>query len=395
MKRLLFCLLSLSLLFSAAAQVTYVERFVLAKGDRAGGVVYHPQKFEAGKKYPVLFVLHGIGEQGNGSLAALQKLAKHGNYSPAETFGKQYGMIIVEPQTPGNWQYGEVDELHQWCLDSLGSAIDPTRFYLTGTSLGGGGVYRYLGSNANAHLKFAAAAPMGSGGHQWFVTNAAAEENVSKTKVPTWAFHNRGDNVVWPEASTLYFFERALKAGNNNMWVSINDLAGHTFPAYNRGKGSTLSDFKYVAANGYVITPSCNLYEWLLKQQIGKPAVAPCGPLNFTKAPVPRPAGQPLGYIPALVKPAGITVVQPPVPNPIPTNPTPTQPAPTITGVTHASDGSIPYSLAVEIFYSDKTKVLIKAPAGDRIIGSYYSMATKSVTIDFLKATDKVIGPTK
>jgi dienelactone hydrolase len=203
-------------------------------------------------------------------------LADHGNYTAAEKNGQAYGMIVIEPQAAGNWTGAEIEESYQWLKDSLYPYINWKKVYLTGQSLGGGGTFRYLSINKEAHKLFAAASPHGSGGHQWFVSTAN-EINVINTQVPIWAFHNRGDKVVWPSASTTYFHDKwKAQKGTAKFWVSINDLDGHTFPGFNRGKGSSLSDgLKYLVNPSYISRPAVNLYEWLLSNEIGKPAVAP------------------------------------------------------------------------------------------------------------------------
>lgn len=276
MKKLLaFLLITLAL----ASQAQYIERIVPAVGDRAGFVGYFPAKWESGKKYPVLFLLHGIGECGTGNVADLTRLAKHLNYTAAETFGEQYGFIIVEPQANKNtnWTQGEIEETYQWLKDSLYDHINWKKVYLSGQSLGGGGVNHYLGINPDADKLFAAAAPSAAGPNQYFLQLDKYMTNLVNTKVPYWASHNRGDAKAPPSQSTLAI-QSQLKArkGTASMWFTIFDLDGHTFPIFNRGKGNTLSDgLKYVVGTGLLINPQCNVYEWFLMNEIGKPAVAP------------------------------------------------------------------------------------------------------------------------
>jgi hypothetical protein len=277
MKYLLF-VLQLVVALSLQAQTTtppeYVEKIVPAVGTRDGFVAYIPKVLVPGKQYPLLFVLHGIGEQKG--RVSLQQLGAHPLYTPAETFGKQYGFIIIEPQTCCNWQYGEVEEAYQWFKDSMFAHVNWKKVALTGVSLGGGGVYRYLSINPNAHLLFSAASPNGSGPKQYFVT-AANEINVINTKVPIWAFHNKGDSVAQHYKSTSYFLNKWKSSGGTaEMWVTMHELMGHTFPAYNRGIGSTvISGLKAYVGTNYVSMPAVNIYEWILMQEIGKPAVAP------------------------------------------------------------------------------------------------------------------------
>lgn len=385
-KIILFFLLltSLGSFVSPVQTVPYIEKLVPAVGSRAGFVLYVPEKMEAGKQYPVLFLLHGIGERGNGSMADLKKLANHINYTAAETFGEQYGFIIVEPQADLNWEHGEVEETYQWLKDSLYDRINWKKVYLSGQSLGGGGVNHYLGINPDADKLFAAAAPSAAGPNQYFLQLDKYMTNLVNTKVPYWASHNRGDKTAPPASSTLAIKDQlSSRKGTAKMWFSIFDLDGHTFPIFNRGKGNTLSDgLKYVVGNGLLINPKVNVYEWFLMNEIGKPAVAPptliVGPgLPGTKSPTDTAKAPP--------------IVTPPAPS------TPVY----ITGVSQGVTGGGVRSVTLQLLYSDGTKQQFVAPKGDRIIGTYTrnwnvkGVNVLVVTIDYEKATDITVGPTK
>jgi hypothetical protein len=252
----------------------YVERLVPAVGTRAPFVAYYPIKLDSVNKHPLFVLLHGIGEQSG--RVTLRRLADHNNYTAAERHAAQYGAIIIEPQAAGNWSGGEFEEAYQYHKDSMFKYINWKKVVIAGQSLGGGGVYRYLSINPSAHLLISAAIPTGSGPHQYFVTTAN-ETTLINTKVPIWSFHNKGDSVAPASASTLYFFNKwkSLR-GTAKMWVSLHNLNGHTFPAFNRGKGTTLLDgLTYVTGNGYISMPATNVYDWAFAQEIGKPVVAP------------------------------------------------------------------------------------------------------------------------
>lgn len=312
----LFLLLTLSMVSNSQLSIGYTditERLFPAVGDKAGFVMYGPAKLDSNVKRPMIILLSGIGERGNGSLTGLRVLANHANYKACELFGAQYGFIVIEPQTSSNWQYGEVEESYQRMIDSFSGYVNWKKVYLTGQSLGGGGTNRYLGINPSAHLLFAAASPHAAGPNQYFLTLDKYMAQLVNTKVPYWAFHNRGDAVVTPAQSTLAVRTQLLQRGGTaKMWFSLFDFSGHTFPAFQRGSGSTLSDgLAYVVNPAYIVKPKCNMYEWFLMNEIGKPPVAP--PTVTIVNPVPAP---------------GTT----PTPTPTPTTPTPV-PTPTITTV--------------------------------------------------------------
>jgi dipeptidyl aminopeptidase/acylaminoacyl peptidase len=118
--------------------------FVGAKGDSLHGFVVRPPNFEAGKKYPVVLLVHG-GPQG----AWLDQWHGRWNYQMFASQG--YGLVIVNPR--GSTGYGQriVDEVSRdWggkvytdLMRGLSAALkanawmDSTRMGAAGGSFGG------------------------------------------------------------------------------------------------------------------------------------------------------------------------------------------------------------------------------------------------------------------
>ena len=99
-----------------------------------------------------------------------------------------YPMIVVSPQCHADtsWNPQEVHKFISYLISNY--PINSSRIYLTGTSMGGYGVYRYL-TTLGAESYVAAAIPIMGGGS---ISSAA---NITS---PVWAFHGGKDQTVSP-----------------------------------------------------------------------------------------------------------------------------------------------------------------------------------------------------
>lgn len=131
-----------------------------------------------GKLWPVMIFLHGSGESGHD----LDKVKKHGPPMLVSR-GKQFPFILVTPQTDHGWRAQELGRL----LDSIEStyAVDRSREYVTGLSMGGFGTWAMLTAFPE---RFAAAVMICGGG------DPDAASKVKET--PLWIFHGAKDTVV-------------------------------------------------------------------------------------------------------------------------------------------------------------------------------------------------------
>ncbi len=134
------------------------------------------------KKWPLILFLHGAGERGSN----LNLVKKHGPPKLVEQ-GRDLPFVIVSPQCPSeSWWTEEFDALTA-LLDDIESkyAVDRSRVYLTGLSMGGFGSWA-LG--CRYPQRFAAVAPI-CGGGEWFLVGRLK-------KTPVWVFHGAKDPVV-------------------------------------------------------------------------------------------------------------------------------------------------------------------------------------------------------
>jgi predicted peptidase len=188
-----------------------LKPYVRKEFELAGNVlpyrILYPDNYDKSKKYPLILFLHGAGERGNDN----DKQLVHG----AKLFLKDenrraFPAIILVPQCPGDsyWASVQVDRSTQpfkinfdynappqWPLVAANElvkkisneeAVDKSRIYITGLSMGGMGtfesVYRYPDL-------YAAALPICGGGDA-----NAYDKRVKKTAF--WLFHGADDAVV-------------------------------------------------------------------------------------------------------------------------------------------------------------------------------------------------------
>ncbi|HYG02622.1 MAG TPA: PHB depolymerase family esterase [Chryseosolibacter sp.] len=153
-----------------------------------GYLEYLPQGYNTNSnKYPVVISLHGIKEKGN-TITDVNRVANVGLPKYVK-YGAQYPFILISPQlktTMGRWSGSYVMQVINYVKTKL--RIDPSRIYLTGLSLGGGGVWSVATEYPSV---FAAILPICSG---YNITSKASV--IANADLPTWGFHGDADNVV-------------------------------------------------------------------------------------------------------------------------------------------------------------------------------------------------------
>ena len=152
---------------------------------------YLPEGYDGKKPFPLLLFLHGAGERGSD----LEKVTTH---SPPKLIkqGKKFPFIVISPQCKKNswWDANALDAMLDQIIKT--HAVDESRVYCTGLSMGGFGTWSLGGINPD---RFAAFAPI-CGGGRW-------SDAFQMWKKPVWVFHGDADKVVPLEES-----ERMVKA---------------------------------------------------------------------------------------------------------------------------------------------------------------------------------------
>lgn len=161
-------------------------------------------------RLPLIVFLHGAGERGTD----IELVKVHGPPKIVETQGR-FPFAVLSPQCKeGNsWNPVTLDLL----LDEIVGehAIDPSRIYLTGLSMGGRGTWDWAMYRPD---RFAAIAPICGWGERFQVKKIQ--------DVPTWVFHGGIDQVVPVQESSDMV--RALEAiGNKEVKFTVYPKSGH------------------------------------------------------------------------------------------------------------------------------------------------------------------------
>jgi len=178
-------------------------------------LLYLPADYgkDQGKKWPLIFFLHGSGERGSDvnkvKIHGPPKLIAQNADSPVKQF------IVVSPQCPSTQRGWNVFDLEALLDDVLSKYnVDQDRVYLTGLSMGGFGTWEWATRNPD---RFAAIAPMCGGG------NTALARRLKS--LPIWVFHGDADPTV-PVKNSDNMVE-ALKAAGADVKYTRYPGVGH------------------------------------------------------------------------------------------------------------------------------------------------------------------------
>ena len=204
----------------------------IMEGDESITIRYWlfvPEQYDASKPMPLMLFMHGAGERGDD----LKKVKQWGPPKLVEK-RKDFPFILISPQCPAEqwWRADLMVSLVEHVAAEL--AVDHSRIYVTGLSMGGFGTWSLL--SAKPEL-FAAAAPICGGGDP---------KKVERFKnIPIWVFHGDADEVVPVERSRDMV--DALKAVDAPVKYTEYEGVGH-------------NSWSKTYANE-------DLYKWLLEHQ--------------------------------------------------------------------------------------------------------------------------------
>ena len=260
-----------------------------------GFYIYIPAGYEQiSGNYPLLVFLHGVGERGNSSKDAGGRITRLISWllprwysrAPA-TRGKlvkrvfsvrnwpifrsaldlvlihgpphlihngrwtqTYPMIVVSPQCHDEyWQPKKIDEFIRYIMKNY--LINQSRVYLTGLSMGGNGVYRYLSEMGSRSLVAAAVAICGEG-------NTA---EARKAKVPIWVFLGEFDEDV-PLQTAVEMMEDFSNVPEARLTV---------YPNLGHGGWSETYDLSGMGRESVKHDPyDVSIYDWLLTYSLSE-----------------------------------------------------------------------------------------------------------------------------
>ncbi|PJF21644.1 MAG: phospholipase [Phototrophicales bacterium] len=200
-------------------------------------LLYLPPGYDESASYPTILFLHGAGERGD-DLTGLYKqgipayLAK----------GNDLPFIVIAPQCLPDETWLTYREEVILLLDHIIQhyAVDTTRVYLTGLSMGGFGTWDIARLYPE---RFAAAAPI-CGGMPWLIDVEKATHRLKS--LPIWAFHGAKDTVV-------------PLAYSQTMVEALQAVGGHV----------KLTVYPDLAHDSWTVTyANQELYEWFLEHSI-------------------------------------------------------------------------------------------------------------------------------
>jgi poly(3-hydroxybutyrate) depolymerase len=231
------------------------------------------------QKHPLIIFLHGIGERGNGT-SQINSVAANGvpKYCAAgapmrfTVGGVTSSFVVLSPQLSsgiGAWPTWYVKDMIAYAKANL--QIDTNRIYVTGLSLGGGGVWQYAFESSQNAKAVAAIAPV-CGTNYGDNPNACAR--AGGANLPIWAFHAKDDGTVgvgntqnvqgyiwWctPQYSPRPRFTYYISGGHGGAWINAYDTGHITRQVDSSLSGGSSTNIAYKA------TP--NMYEWFLMQK--------------------------------------------------------------------------------------------------------------------------------
>jgi predicted peptidase len=172
-----------------------------------GRLYVPPEAASPAESRPLILFLHGAGESGTNNVAQVNQ-----NLDNLLAEAKQRGAFLYAPQTNNTWAPATTTANTMTMIDRALSDfnVDMSRLYVTGLSMGGGGVWNMLNRYSD---RFAAAVPICA------VSPASGFLSGNLLDDAIWAFHARNDPVVSVNTS-------------RNVMSGILRSAGETIPSF-------------------------------------------------------------------------------------------------------------------------------------------------------------------
>lgn len=281
-------------LASFAQQVAKTIPEPLSPEGIIGFLEFKPSDYGT-QKHPLIIFLHGIGERGNGTTQinnvtanAIPKFCAAGASMRFTVGGQTSSFVVLSPQLSagiGAWPTWYVKDMIAYAKANL--QIDTNRIYVTGLSLGGGGVWQYAFESSQNAKAVAAIAPV-CGTDYGDDPNACAR--AGGEHLPIWAFHAQDDGTVgvgatqhvqayiwWcnPQYTPRPRFTYYKSGGHSGAWINAYDTGHITRLVDSSSNGSGAQG---ATASSVNFTANPNLYEWLLSNKrtpVAAPVVDP------------------------------------------------------------------------------------------------------------------------
>lgn len=210
--------LACMLIFSTTAKAQY-DFLRPVKGEIPGGYdfwVYTPTDYYYSlETTPVVMFLHGA------SLCS-KDMNRSRRYGPLDAIvrGRQIDALVIVPQNPGGaWNPDKLNDILEWTKKNY--AMDSTRVYVLGMSLGGYGT-----------MDFAAAYPDKIAAAMALCGGCSAKDKSGLGRLPLWIIHGTGDRAVPVKQSQTVV--KQLQDTNNDKRLRFDWLRGASHGALAR-----------------------------------------------------------------------------------------------------------------------------------------------------------------
>ena len=210
--------LACMLTFSTTAKAQY-DFLRPVKGEIPGGYdfwVYTPTDYYYSlETTPVVMFLHGA------SLCS-KDMNRSRQYGPLDAIvrGRQIDALVIVPQNPGGaWNPDKLNDILEWTKKNY--AMDSTRVYVLGMSLGGYGT-----------MDFAAAYPDKIAAAMALCGGCSAKDKSGLGRLPLWIIHGTGDRAVPVKQSQTVV--KQLQDTNNDKRLRFDWLRGASHGALAR-----------------------------------------------------------------------------------------------------------------------------------------------------------------
>jgi predicted peptidase len=232
------------------------------------GLLYVPSTYDPSKTYSLVTYLHGSGH------AATSGIDVHGSSNQTDTMlarAESMGFFLFLPQAPTNAWNTTYTGRAVTLIDRITTTynVDPNRLYITGGSMGGGGVYTMVSSNPG---KFAAAVPMAG-------INPGGLDYSVLAQTPMWIHHSQMDGTVSMTVSRNHVNDIRNAKGLPDLSFPLPSgapLYADSFARYHKDPDGMLQYTEY-QWYGHVIWPDVmndqKVYDWMFAQVLPEPGV--------------------------------------------------------------------------------------------------------------------------
>ena len=180
-------------------------------------LLFTPKGYDPSRKYPLVLALHGASKHSEGANAA-----------SGDDVQQLCDCFVLMPMAPPYRAWANTEgavEALAMAMDMLDGvrrdyAIDESRIYVTGHSMGAVGTFAAL-----AHYPEIFAAGVAVNGY-WFPTDAAKFRDQK-----LWVFHGDQDKI-FPIADTFALIRQIGIEGGNPKFTVMNGVGHNSWPAY-------------------------------------------------------------------------------------------------------------------------------------------------------------------